>query len=100
MKIYKLLNPSDYSDILKRPTMDTTTLYNSVRAILKDIKQNGEVAVKKYIEKFDYLILDELKVSEEEFAAAEKSLDEDLKMAILTAKKNIERFHQRQTSDV
>lgn len=100
MKIYKNLNPSDYSDILKRPTMDTTTLHDSVKKILKDIKQNGEVAVKKYIEKFDYLILDELKVSEEEFLSAEKRLDDDLKMAILTAKKNIERFHQRQTSDV
>ena len=100
MKIYKNLNPSDYAEALKRPTMDTSTLYSSVNAMLKDIKQNGEVAVKKYIEKFDYLILDELKVSDEEFLAAEKSLDDDLKTAILTAKKNIEQFHLRQVADV
>ncbi len=100
MKIYKNLNPSDYSAALKRPTMDTVALFDSVKTILTDIKQNGEVAVKKYIEKFDYLILDELKVSEEEFIAAENRLDEGLKTAILTAKKNIELFHQRQTCDV
>ncbi len=100
MEIYKNLNPSDYAEALKRPTMDNSTLFSSVNAILKDIKQNGEVAVKKYIEKFDYLILDELKVSEEEFLAAEKSLDADLKTAILTAKKNIEQFHLRQVSDI
>ncbi len=100
MKIYKNLNPSDYATALKRPAMDTFTLFDSVRAILKDIKQNGEVAVKKYIEKFDYLILDELKVSEEEFLAAELDLDDDLKTAILTAKKNIEQFHLRQVSDI
>ena len=100
MKIYKNLNPSDYAEALKRPTMDTSTLFQSVSAILKDIKQNGEVAVKKYIEKFDYLILDELKVSDEEFLAAERSLDDDLKTAILTAKKNIEQFHLRQVADI
>ena len=100
MKIYKNLNPSDYATALKRPAMDTSTLFDSVRAILKDIKQNGEVAVKKYIEKFDYLILDELKVSEEEFLAAELNLDDDLKTAILTAKKNIEQFHLHQVSAI
>ena len=69
MKIHKLLNPSDYAETLKRPTMDTSTLFKSVDTMLKDIKQNGEVAVKKYIEKFDYLILNELKVSDDEFLA-------------------------------
>ncbi|MBL7817434.1 MAG: histidinol dehydrogenase [Saprospiraceae bacterium] len=96
MKIYKQLNPSDYSTALTRPTMDTSVLFDSVQAILTDIKQNGETAVRKYAEKFDKLVLDELKVTEEEFLAAENALSDDLKTAILTAKANIETFHQRQ----
>ncbi len=100
MTIYTQLNPSDYSTALKRPTMNTADLFDSVKSILEDIKLTGETAVRKYAEKFDRLILDEIKVTEEEFTAAENALDDDLKTAILTAKKNIEIFHQAQKSAI
>ena len=44
MKIYKNITPSDYKNILKRPAMDTTALFGTVRNILNDIKINGDAA--------------------------------------------------------
>ena len=99
MKIYKNLNPSDYATILKRPAIDTTSLFSSIRKILSDIKINGDVALKKYALQFDKFDLTEFEVSENEFQIAENQLDTHLKKAILLAKNNIECFHQRQLSE-
>lgn len=100
MKIYKNLNPSDCSTVLQRPAMDVTTLFDSVRSILKDIRENRDEAIKRYAEKFDKTSFDDFEVSEQEFVAAEKQLSDELKTAILTAKANIEAFHNRQKSEI
>ena len=99
MKIYKNISPSDYKNILKRPAMDTTALFGTVRNILNDIKINGDAAVKKYAGQFDKSHLEDFQVTETEFETAENQLDSNLKSAILTAKSNIERFHGRQVSE-
>ena len=99
MKIYKNLNPSDYTTVLKRPAIDTTSLFGSIRNILSDIKINGDAAVKKYALQFDKFDLPKFEVSENEFQIAENQLDTHLKNAILLAKSNIERFHKQQLSE-
>ena len=96
MKIYKNLKSSDYKPVLQRPAMDTTFLFDAVKSILTDIKNNGDVAVKKYVSKFDKVDLTDFLVSETEIQEAENQLDTKLKRAILTAKKNIEKFHKKQ----
>ena len=96
MKIYKNLKSSDYKPVLQRPAMDTTVLFDAVKSILTDIKNNGDVAVKKYVSKFDKVDLTDFLVSETEIQEAENQLDTKLKRAILTAKKNIEKFHKKQ----
>ena len=100
MVIYKNLASSDYKTVLKRPALDTTTLFDSVRKVLSDIKQNGDAAVKKYVLQFDKFELNDLLVSEKELQDADNQIDTNLKNAILTAKANIERFHERQKSAV
>jgi histidinol dehydrogenase len=100
MKIYKKLNPANYKAVLQRPAMDTTVLFDKVKTILHDIKTNGDAAVKKYVAQFDKVDLDDFLVSEKELQQAEKQVSSDLKKAIRTAKKNIERFHQKQKSKV
>jgi histidinol dehydrogenase len=100
MKVYKNPNPSDYNTILQRPAMDTTILFDKVKAILQDIKANGDAAVKKYVAQFDKVELADFAVSEKEVQQAEKQLSPDLKKAIRTAKKNIERFHQKQKGGI
>ncbi len=99
MKIFSGISPNDYKNILKRPAMDTTALFGTVRNILNDIKNNGDAAVKKYAAQFDKSPLEVFQVTEKEFETAGNQLESALKSAILTAKINIERFHSRQVSE-
>lgn len=100
MKIFKNITPLQYKEILKRPALDTTALFDSVRGILSDIKTNGDAAVKKYAAQFDKFDAEKiLAVSDIEFQQAENQLSPELKTAILTAKNNIDAFHSRQVSE-
>jgi histidinol dehydrogenase len=100
MKIYKNPDKSLWAGILKRPAIDTTTLFGTVGQILKNVKENGDKAVREYALKFDKSDTKKLLVSKKEFQEAESQLDADLKAAILTAKSNIERFHKTQKSSI
>ena len=93
MKIYKNPHRSLWANILKRPAIDTSTLFGTVGEILKNVKQNGDAAVRDYALKFDKSDTTDFLVTEKEFQDADNQLDTSLKNAILTAKANIERFH-------
>ena len=97
-----LIEPSKetWSKILQRPVFDTSSLKEKVSAILKDVKLNGDAAVKKYALQFDKVELGELKVSEGEINEAVNLVDEKLKTAIQIAKDNITKFHQGQKETV
>jgi histidinol dehydrogenase len=99
MNIYKNPDRTTWASILKRPAMDTKSLFGTVSHILNDIRDNGDEAVKRYTAQFDKIVLKDLEISPKELKNAEKQLDKDLKKAILTAKANIERFHKTQISD-
>lgn len=92
------INPlsAQWPDILQRPVIDTMVLQNKVRAVLDDIKQNGDAAIKKYTAQFEGLQLDNLAVSAEEVAAARGLLSAELIAAIETAAANIKTFHAKQ----
>lgn len=96
MQIIKYPSRSLWNEILQRPAIDNKQLVETVRQILDDIKQRGEVAVKEYCLKFDRIQVDTLKVSAEEIAEAKNEISEDLKKAIMTAKENIALFHASQ----
>lgn len=96
MKIYIYPPKEKLSNILKRPLIDANELEDIVSAVLSDVKDNGDVALKKYTARFDQVELEDLKVSNKEIEKAVESVSDDLKMAIQTAKSNIEQFHQQQ----
>ena len=100
MKIYNNPDKSLWADILKRPAIDTSTLFGTVGEILKNVKTNGDTAVREYVLKFDKSETTDFLVSEKEFQIAENQLDTRLKNAILTAKANIQRFHETQKSAI
>lgn len=83
-------------DLLQRPEKDLTDLMNTVHGVLRDVRQRGDEAVKDYEEKFDKVILSDLRVSQAELEEAEAAVDEPLKCAILQAKNNIAAFHAAQ----
>ena len=87
MEIIEYPSRDDWNKITERPHLDTLALHEKVRNILNEIRDT---------EQFQGVRLSELEVQENEFAEAEKLLDKELKEAILTAKKNIAKFHASQ----
>ena len=85
-----------WAALLSRPVIQTENLESGVRKILDDVKKMGDNAILKYSVLFDHVQSMDLFVREEEFATAEKALDEKLKIAIQQAEKNISKFHKNQ----
>lgn len=96
------INPANeqWNLLTKRPAFDYAALEDMVTAILKDVKENGDAAVKKYVTKFDQASLDVLEVSADEIMDGAALVDAPLKAAIQLAKNNIELFHQSQQQDI
>jgi histidinol dehydrogenase len=87
---------TDWEEILARPKQDTASLEAAVRGIMDEVKRSGDRAVHKYSLQFDQVELEDRRVSEPEWKAAEQALPGSLKAAIRQAKQNIEIFHSRQ----
>ncbi|HES59395.1 MAG TPA: histidinol dehydrogenase, partial [Caldithrix sp.] len=82
--------------LLRRPVMDMHNIYNIVRPILKDVKNNGDRAVLHYTEKFDGGIKGSILVDKREIIDSQHQLSDSLKSAIHLAASNIKKFHQAQ----
>ena len=87
---------SKWSELLKRPVMNTESLNEVVKSILDQVKYNGDEAVLSFEETFDHVRLKNLVVTEEEIQEAESLISDELKNAIVLAKNNIARFHEAQ----
>ena len=96
MKVYRHPAPSLWDEILSRPHLDTAQLHDTVAAILSDIRQRGDEAVREYESRFDHAELTTLAVSDAEFAEAETLISDELKDAIRLAHANIAKFHEAQ----
>src|SRR4030095_13162999 len=83
----------------KRPSFDSSSLEETVKNILDEVKANGDEAVRKFTLQFDKIDISELQVNDAEIEAAGTSLSADLKQAIVTAKNNIEKFHRSQLTE-
>lgn len=96
MKIHIHPEKKDLPKILQRPSMEANHLEDIVSEVLNNVKDNGDVALKKYTARFDGVDLENLQVTETEIADAIQLIGEDLRTAIQTAKDNIEKFHAPQ----
>ena len=96
MNIITYPERSQWNDLLRRPTLNTATLRETVLDVLERVRTESDKAVIEYEEKFDHVHLDNLTVSEEEFAEAEKAVSIELKAAIMLAFNNIRKFHEAQ----
>ncbi|MFT3746481.1 MAG: histidinol dehydrogenase [Pyrinomonadaceae bacterium] len=93
MQIIKYPERGTWTELLKRPTIDTAFLERTVANILKDVREHGDDALRHCARHFDKVELDSFLVSEEEYLEAESLVSPELKDAIAVAKANIERFH-------
>jgi len=93
MKVIKFPRREEWSDIVRRPAMDTRKLSGAVAAIIDDVRTNGDVALRRYSRDLDGIEIDGFRVTEEEFLEAEAAVSGQLKDALCVAKANIEKFH-------
>jgi histidinol dehydrogenase len=100
MQIIKHPKKSEWSRLLKRPAIESSSLEAGVTNILHQVKASGDEALKRFSTIYDKVSVDELLVSTEEIDAADTLLSSELKEAIALAKKNIESFHAKQTAVV
>jgi histidinol dehydrogenase len=96
INVIKYPDRENWTEIVKRPVIETASLEKTVKKILEKVKAKGDKVVKKYTKEFDGVKLKKLAVSEKEMAGAEKLLSPELKEAIQQAKSNIEKFHRAQ----
>ncbi|MFT4018193.1 MAG: histidinol dehydrogenase [Agriterribacter sp.] len=90
-----IINPErkDWNALVKRPSLDTSSLENSVMEVLNAVRQKGDEALKAFTKKFDGAEIEDFRVSENEITEAGASLSAEIKNAVLQAKENIFRFH-------
>ena len=95
MKIYE--NAAAAAGILKRGGFDDPARAETVRAIVADVRRNGDRALFSYCEKFDgaALTAETAAVSPAEFEAAYKAVDATLLASLRRAVKNVYEYHAR-----
>ena len=97
MNILKYPSREEWQAVCTRPHFDNSSLRQIVTNVLDSIRQEGDVAVRRYEKEFDKVDLSELQVSEVEMAESDSLVSEELKAALLLAHQNISRFHASQT---
>lgn len=93
-----ITNPDkdQWANLLKRPTLDTESLFDTVKAIIERVKTEGDRAVLDYEAQFDKVSLSSLSVSAQEMDETETLVSDELKAAIRLSAQNIETFHAAQ----
>ncbi|MCU0430060.1 MAG: histidinol dehydrogenase [Cytophagaceae bacterium] len=100
MQVYRNPAPELWPELLTRPVQDYTSILEKVAPVMKAIKEEGIVALKRFTEQFDGVKLNDVWVSEKELDASESLVPEALKRAIAQARINIEKFHLTQREEV
>lgn len=85
-----------WSELCRRAGSDDRDVAARVEAIVDRVAREGDKALYALAEEIDGVRLTALRVSEEEFAAAERAVSDELKRAIDVAVANISAFHRAQ----
>ena len=94
---WKSLSKAERRAALDRPARDDVTrVLDSVRAIVDDVRANGDEAVARWTQKFDAYFGPIAPVDASAFDAAEQSLGRDLLEALDAAIANVTAFHREQ----
>jgi len=96
MQIFEEPIKQDWDTLLKRPNFDAALLMPQVQSILDAVALEGDAALFRFSETFDQVQLKTIVIDFAIIQAAEALVAPALKAAILSAKVNIEIFHQAQ----
>ncbi len=87
-----------WESLCTRPSLQKSDLEKKVRDILDRVKSEKDSALLAYSEKFDGVRPGSLKVSAGEIVESSRLVADNIKNAIQSARKNIEKFHSAQIS--
>ena len=88
--VWSTLSKAQQDELLMRPAvLAGVEIAKTVDAIVKDVRERGDAALREYAAKFDRIELKEIRVSPDAINEAETRLDADTKAAMQLAVKNI-----------
>ncbi len=90
------IDSAEKSEILTRDIKLESGVEAIVADIIKNVKENGDKALKEYSLKFDKAEIENLRVTQEEIDTAYENEDKALIETLELAKKNITIFHEKQ----
>ncbi len=96
LAVHEYPEKKTWKALLSRPSLDDSSLEASVSNILREVKQNGDEAVKRFATMFDKVTIKNFAVTAQEINEAVAQVSDELKQAIEQAKSNIEKFHRAQ----
>ena len=79
---------------IRRPPLPELDIVRAVAAIITQVREEGDDALRRLALKYDGVELDQLEVSDAEWAVAEPAVDKDVLKAIDDAIARIDSFHQ------
>lgn len=99
MNITKANGKAEYDliDTLKKRASETdSSIIESVTNIINKVKSRGDEAVREFTAKFDGSVPENMVITNDELQGYVDMVDESFKNAVINAKENIYKFHQRQ----
>lgn len=97
--VWKKLSSAQRRAALQRPAQAARPqIAAAVSRLVAEVRRDGDQALRRFTAKFDGVRLASLRVSEAEFAAAERALSTADRAALRTAYRNLRRFHAAQTA--
>ena len=100
VRILKLakMTPAELTSLKKRAELDINNALSVAQEVIDKIRTNGDGGVIEYVRKFDYqgATVENIKVTEAEFAAAREAIAPEIKEAISQAFANITKVHKGQ----
>lgn len=99
MKITKANGKAEYDlieNLKKRAGEADQKIVDIVSTIIRNVKENGDDAVREYTVRFDGSVPKKTVITKEELQSYLDMVDDDFKSAIIKAKDNIYDFHLRQ----
>ncbi|HET6954279.1 MAG TPA: histidinol dehydrogenase [Acidimicrobiales bacterium] len=84
---------------LPRPPSQTEPPVAEVRALLAQVREHGDAALRELTERFDGVRIDELRVPPAAVAAALDAIPDDLRDALVVARDNVAAYHAAQVGE-
>jgi len=100
MEVVANPNRELWEKLSKRPVVPGGALSDLVKKVFDEVREEGDVAVRKFTQRFDRQRLKDLKIKSEEIESAKECIPEKLKKAINLAIQNIQSFHQSQVMSI